>query len=58
MTKWRITKITRREGTVKETTTYLVEKRLKKGFLDFFGGMIRLMTVCILMGILTHWLKQ
>ena len=26
MTKWRITKITRREGTVKETTTYLVEK--------------------------------
>ena len=33
MTKWRITKITSREGTVKETTTYLVEKR----FLGFLG---------------------
>ena len=32
MTKWRITKITSRPGTVKETTTYLVEKRFL-GFL-------------------------
>lgn len=35
MTKWRITKITRREGTVKETTTYLVEKRFL-GFLWWY----------------------
>lgn len=35
MTKWRITKITSREGTVKETTTYLVEKRFL-GFLWWY----------------------
>ena len=35
MTKWRITKITRRQGTVKETTTYLVEKRFL-GFLWWY----------------------
>lgn len=35
MTKWRITKITRQEGTVKETTTYLVEKRFL-GFLWWY----------------------
>ena len=35
MTKWRITKITRWEGTVKETTTYLVEKRFL-GFLWWY----------------------
>ena len=35
MTKWRITKITRREDTVKETTTYLVEKRFL-GFLWWY----------------------
>ena len=35
MTKWRITKITRRPGTVKETTTYLVEKRFL-GFLWWY----------------------
>ena len=35
MTKWRITNITRREGTVKETTTYLVEKRFL-GFLWWY----------------------
>lgn len=32
---WRITKITRWEGTVKETTTYLVEKRFL-GFLWWY----------------------
>ena len=35
MTKWRITKITRQPGTVKETTTYLVEKRFL-GFLWWY----------------------
>ena len=35
MIKWRITKITCREGTVKETTTYLVEKRFL-GFLWWY----------------------
>ena len=35
MTKWRITKITRRPGTVKKTTTYLVEKRFL-GFLWWY----------------------
>ena len=35
MIKWRITKITRREGTVKETTTYHVEKRFL-GFLWWY----------------------
>ena len=35
MTKWRITKITSLEGTVKETTTYLVEKRFL-GFLWWY----------------------
>ena len=35
MTKWRITKITGRPGTVKETTTYLVEKRFL-GFLWWY----------------------
>lgn len=35
MTKWRITKITCRPGTVKETTTYLVEKRFL-GFLWWY----------------------
>lgn len=35
MTKWRITKITLRQGTVKETTTYLVEKRFL-GFLWWY----------------------
>ena len=35
MTKWRITKITCWEGTVKETTTYLVEKRFL-GFLWWY----------------------
>lgn len=35
MTKWRITKITSRPGTVKETTTYLVEKRFL-GFLWWY----------------------
>ena len=35
MTKWRITKITRRPGTIKETTTYLVEKRFL-GFLWWY----------------------
>ena len=35
MTKWRIAKITRRKGTVKETTTYLVEKRFL-GFLWWY----------------------
>ena len=35
MIKWRITKITRRQGTVKETTTYLVEKRFL-GFLWWY----------------------
>ena len=35
MTKWRITKITCRPGTVKETTTYHVEKRFL-GFLWWY----------------------
>ena len=35
MTKWRITKITSRPGTVKETTTYHVEKRFL-GFLWWY----------------------
>ena len=35
MTKWRITKITSREGIVKEATTYLVEKRFL-GFLWWY----------------------
>ena len=35
MIKWRITKITMRPGTVKETTTYLVEKRFL-GFLWWY----------------------
>ena len=35
MTKWRIIKITRRPGTVKETTTYRVEKRFL-GFLWWY----------------------